>query len=121
MNVWSNGHVARRESFGLTMLFFDLDQHDNNPIMIIEAKGLGRVASRPETQLSKYMQGRRAAELRRGAVTDGNFWHIYDLTALGTWETKHINTVKICGGSARGKARLLNSYLSKRALQRLFD
>ena len=100
---------------------FFLDRHADHPVMIIEAKGMGKVATRPETQISKYIKGRKPSVLKRGVVTDGNALHIYNLQAAESWAKKHIETVKISEGSTRQNAKLLNDLLSKQALIRLFD
>ena len=100
---------------------FFLDRHADNPIMIIEAKGLGKVAARPETQITKYIKGRKPTVLKRGVVTDGNAWHIYNLQVTGSWAEKHIDTVRISEGNTRENAKLLNDLLSKQAILRLFD
>ena len=100
---------------------FFMDRHANNPVMIIEAKGVGKVAAKPETQISKYIKGRKPSVLKRGVVTDGNVWHIYDLQVAESWAKKHIETVKISEGNTRQNAKLLNDLLSKPAIYRLSD
>ena len=50
-----------------------------------------------------------------GVLTDGELWHLYDLSKRGRFESKFVDTVDIYEDNTRNAAQILNRMLSRRA------
>ena len=81
------------------------------PVILVEAKRLDKRAIDFERQMAGYARG-----MRRGAcvLTDGQEWHLYDLSIRGRSKDKYVITVDIYNQGTRQAARTLNRTLSKR-------
>ena len=117
MVEWRRG---KKRIYWVDYAFFNHDVFgdSNCPVMLIEAKGLGKLKSRPKEQLSKYVQGRRPESLKVGVVTDGREWVIYNLAKRGGLD-KEESRVHIIEESLLASAKKLNAKLSKNAIYEL--
>ena len=80
-------------------------------VILVEAKRLDKDSSAFERQLSKYSRGIQNGV---GVLTDGEIWHLYDLSKKGRFGSKYIESVDIVDQAARQAAQKLNSLLSRR-------
>lgn len=90
---------------------YALFNRDAQYVILIEAKRLDKDSSTFERQLAKYARGMRAGV---GVLTDGELWHLYDLSERGRFENKLVATVDIYEGNTRKAAQILNKMLSRR-------
>ena len=81
-----------------------------NVVILVEAKRLDKNSANSERQLSQYARGIRQG---MGVLTDGEIWHLYDLSKGGRFESKYVDSVDICEDSVRRAAQTLNMRLGK--------
>ena len=82
-----------------------------NPVILIEAKRLNRLSSSHVRTLSEYA---KAVKPKVCVLTDGQRWHIFDLTKTGWFKNKRVDTIDIGGQGIKQMARTLNKWLGKR-------
>lgn len=91
---------------------YALFNRDAEIVILIEAKRLDKNSANFERQLAKYVRGMSDGV---GVLTDGELWHLYDLSKRGRFESKFVDTVDIYEDNTRNAAQILNRMLSRRA------
>ena len=91
---------------------YALFNRDDELVILIEAKRLDKNSANFERQLAKYARGMSDGV---GVLTDGELWHLYDLSKRGRFESKFVDTVDIYEDNTRNAAQILNRMLSRRA------
>ena len=90
---------------------YALFNRDGECVILIEAKRVDRNSANFEEQLAKYARGIGDGV---GVLTDGQLWHLYDLSQRGRFSNKYATTVDIYNDSVRQAAGTLNNMLSRR-------
>lgn len=90
---------------------YALFNREAQEVILIEAKRLDKNSANFERQLAKYVRGMSAGV---GVLTDGELWHLYDLSKRGRFESKFVNSVDIYEDNTRQAAQILNKRLSRR-------
>lgn len=93
---------------------FEDDLEFEDPVILIEAKNLGNDLTNTEyvQQLAEYCD---EIDYGLGVLTDGRYWHLYDLESnKRRFSQKISKVVDITEGSIKQSARELNKALSKR-------
>ena len=90
---------------------YALFDREHDPVILIEAKRLDKRAINFERQVAGYARGMRSGAC---VLTDGQEWHLYDLSVRGRFKDKYVTTVDIYSQGTRQAAQTLNRALSKR-------
>ena len=90
---------------------YALFDREYKPIILVEAKRLDKRAIDFERQMAGYARGMKDG---RCVLTDGQEWHIYDLSIRGRFKNKLMTTVDISEEGIKQTAQTLNRELSKR-------
>ena len=90
---------------------YALFNQEYHPVILIEAKRLDKRAIDFEKQVAGYARGMKAG---RCVLTDGQEWHIYDLSKRGRFKNKQVATVNISEEGTKQAAQTLNREISKR-------
>lgn len=87
---------------------YALFDQEGNVVILVEAKRLDKNSADFEGQLSKYSRGIKQGV---GILTDGEVWHIYDLSKRGKFERKYVASVDICEDNVQQAAQTLTKWL----------